>query len=104
MFEIQMADRADKRNLAFQLYGTINAAEIRAEDVARADEELRVKMEQAKTEQEYLELKDQRDYNFKVAEALAKQEESARDYKLEEYKAMQPKASDFLKQETVNED
>ena len=115
MFELQMADRADKRNLAFQLYGTINAAEIRKEDVLMADEELKQKMEQAKTEQEYLQYKDERDYNFKVAEAIAKQEESARDftlkqetakkdYELKAYEAQKQKASDFLKFETTNED
>lgn len=40
MFEIQMADRADKRNLAFKLYDTINAEEIRQEDIAREDDRI----------------------------------------------------------------
>jgi len=38
MFDIQMADRADKRNLAFKLYDTINADEIRQEDIQREEE------------------------------------------------------------------
>jgi len=40
MFDIQMADRADKRNLAFKLYDTINADEIRQEDIQREDERI----------------------------------------------------------------
>ncbi len=40
MFEMQMADRADKRNLAFKLYDTIKAEEIRQEDIQREDERI----------------------------------------------------------------
>jgi hypothetical protein len=40
MFDIQMADRADKRNLAFKLYDTINAEEIRQEDIEREDQRI----------------------------------------------------------------
>ena len=39
-FEIQMEDRNQKRQTAFQLYGTIRAEEIRQEDIIRADKKL----------------------------------------------------------------
>lgn len=40
LFDVQMADRNDKRNLAFKLYDTINAAEIRQEDIQREDDRI----------------------------------------------------------------
>lgn len=83
MFEIQMADRADKRNLAFQLYNTINAEEIRQEDIAREDDRIQkeINLEEyryqralqdgntAKAEerkQKLEDLKEERDYNMSV--------------------------------------
>jgi len=81
----------------------------------RADEELRIKMEQSRTEQEFLIHKDQRDYNFKVAEAIYRKEtsrqelelktsQSNRDFDLKVFEANKQKASDFLQFKTTNED
>lgn len=104
MFGLQLQERQDNRNLAFKLYDTINAAEIRKEDTIRADKELQAKMESAKSEQEYNMYKDERDYNFKVAQALDNQEKDQRDYDLKVFEANKQKASDFLQRKTQNED
>ena len=115
MFSIQQEERNRNQTLAFQLYNTVNAEEIRQEDIVRADEELRIKMEQSRTEQEFLIHKDQRDYNFKVAEAIYRKEtsrqelelktsQSNRDFDLKVFEANKQKASDFLQFKTTNED
>lgn len=110
-FEVQMEDRNQKRQMAFQLYGTVRAEEIRQEEIIRKDQELQMAMEQARTQQEYEQYKDERDYNFKVAEAMQKAGQWQADYDLEasEYalksqESGRPKASDFLKFEVPNED
>jgi hypothetical protein len=100
VFDLKQEEITNNRNIALQLYGTIRTEEIRAEDLAIKDEELKQKMEQAKTEQEYLEYKDQRDYNLKVAEALSKEDYQNRQLDLQG----RTKASDYLKFEVENED
>lgn len=72
VFELKQQQISNNRNIALQLYGTIRAEEIRAEDIMRADEELQMKMEQARSEQEYNQYKDERDYNLRVGEAMQK--------------------------------
>ena len=93
VFDMKQEERKNQQNIAMQLYGTVRAEEIRAEDIQRADQELQMKMEQAKSEQEYNMYKDQRDYNLKVAQAISEDEARNR-----------TKASDFLKFEVPNED
>lgn len=100
MFAMRQDDRKQKQNIAMQLYGTIRAEEIRAEDLEIKDRELQQEMEQARTEQEYLEAKDKRDYNLKVAEALSKEDYQNRQLELQG----RTKASDYLKFEVENED
>lgn len=51
VFWLQMQERTDNRNLAFKLYDTINADEIRQEDIQREDE--RIKKEIALEEYRY---------------------------------------------------
>lgn len=51
VFGLQMQERTDNRNLAFKLYDTINADEIRQEDIQREDE--RIKKEIALEEYRY---------------------------------------------------
>ena len=67
-FEIQMEDRNQKRQMAFQLYGTTRAEEIRQEDIEREDERLRKEI--AREEALYGREKSDR------LEELKKQEES----------------------------
>ena len=74
--------------------------EIRQEDLIRKDAELQAQMEQAQSEQEYNMYKDERDYNFKVAEAISKEDYQNRQLRIQE----RAKASDFLKFEVPNED
>ena len=57
-------------------------------------------MEQAQSKQEYDMFKDERDYNFKVAEAISKENYQNRQLGIQE----RAKASDFLKFEVPNED
>lgn len=40
VFGLQMQERTNNRNLAFQLYNTINADEIRQDDIKREDERI----------------------------------------------------------------
>lgn len=100
VFDLKQEEITNNRNIALQLYGTIRAEEIRAEDLAIKDKELQQEMEQARTEQEYLEAKDKRDYNLKVAEALSKEDYQNRQLELQG----RTKASDYLKFEVENED
>ena len=100
VFDLKQEEITNNRNIALQLYGTIRAEEIRAEDLAIKDKELQQEMEQARTEQEYLEAKDKRDYNLKVAEALSREDYQNRQLELQG----RTKASDYLKFEVENED
>lgn len=100
VFDLKQEEITNNRNIALQLYGTIRAEEIRAEGLAIKDKELKQQMEKAKTEQEYNQLKDQRDYNLKVAEALSKEDYQNRQLELQG----RTKASDYLKFEVENED
>lgn len=100
VFEMKQKQQERNQNTAMQLYWTIRAEEIRIEDLARKDEELRIQMEQARTTQEYNEFKDQRDYNLKVAQALSDEEYKNKQLDIQN----RPKASDYLKFEVPNED
>lgn len=72
IFKLQQDQRTNNRNLAFQLYGTINAEEIRQEDIAREDDRLRkeILLEQYRygrnrTDQ-LADLEKQQDYNLQT--------------------------------------
>lgn len=96
----EVGNQAKQEQRLFDMYGVTNAAEIRQEDLIRKDQELAAAMEQAQSKQEYDMFKDERDYNFKVAEAISKENYQNRQLGIQE----RAKASDFLKFEVPNED
>ena len=69
-FEIGQQGKEEER--LWNIYGVTRAEEVRQEDIIRKDQELQMAMEQAKSEAEYNQYKDERDYNLKVAEAKMK--------------------------------
>lgn len=96
----EVNNQAKQEERMFQMYWVTRQEEIRQEDLIRKDAELQAQMEQAQSEQEYNMYKDERDYNFKVAEAISKEDYQNRQLRIQE----RAKASDFLKFEVPNED
>lgn len=72
MFSLKQQERTENRNIAFQLYNTINAENIRQEDIQRKDEELKKQIEyeekiHGRDRNEKLDdLKKQEEYNLKI--------------------------------------
>ena len=72
MFTLKQQERTDNRNIAFQLYNTINADQIRQEDIAQKDIDLKKQIaleeyQHGRDRNEKLDdLKRQEEYNLKV--------------------------------------